>query len=305
MSQLDFSRARAVVFDSNIARAQDTRSALRSLGFVEISTTHKINDFTDKATTTRPDLIVADASDHQSMQVITDLRTGIVGENPFCVVIMTTSSGSVSEIRQQMASGVDDLLLRPFGHEELKRRICRMAEARKPFVVSGGYVGPCRRGDEERASASNTMEVPNTLRDLGTGNEVRAEATRTWLKNARKDLTRTRLRLLCIRISAAAKLGREGDAGVRIRAHHQLRKAIEDLQRQLTQPTAELAKLITLLDSTASKLGDDSPPKQYILLHELAMGVLAMWREADEGKLDPSSIASSLDDISLHLTSTG
>jgi len=93
------------------------------------------------------------------------IRQNLMGMNPFTVMMATGRASTSTDMRQVVKSGIDDFLLKTSPADMLVRRVHAFAEARKPFVVTGDYIGPNRRPvRRDDGSDDDLIEVPNTLR---------------------------------------------------------------------------------------------------------------------------------------------
>ena len=98
---------------------------------------------------TPPDLVITDTKmpGGEIFELISRMRCGEVGDNPFAPVIMLTWDANADVIRNAAACGVDDILAAPISPAELFGRIKTLVSKRKPFVVTSDYIGPDRRRD--------------------------------------------------------------------------------------------------------------------------------------------------------------
>jgi DNA-binding response OmpR family regulator len=278
-TSLDFSTSKALIYDASIARAQDTRLALRSAGFSDIRVTQRMQDFCDVIAENRLDLIIADATEPETLKELKQLRQGRRGENPFCIVMLLINDARADAIKESLSSGADDVLVRPFNPDLLKERIQRLVFARKPFVVSGSYVGPSRREHEKNDAILNFMAVPNTLRELGTRNEAGAQAAISWMKSAKEKLTVDRFRLVLLRMAAAARIGETGSSDVRQRVKRDLIAGLEEIEDVVITGKSQLGDLCGLLRDSVLKVGPASSARSWTLAGELSLAVLTAWRE--------------------------
>ena len=60
-------------------------------------------------------------------------------------------------------SGADDLISRPMSAKQISERIGGLVRFRKPFIVTGSYIGPERRTIVRGLTAGSHMVVPNSL----------------------------------------------------------------------------------------------------------------------------------------------
>jgi len=93
------------------------------------------------------DLIITDwleNPDH-GLKLTKNLRTNVQSPNPYVPIIMTAGSGHISSVIKARDVGVSDYVVKPFSADMLAKRITRVIEDQRGFVLSDGYVGPDRR----------------------------------------------------------------------------------------------------------------------------------------------------------------
>ena len=130
------------------------------------------------ASSVPPDLVITDTKmpGGDIFSVISKLRRGEIGENPFVPVIMLTWNANADIIRKAAGCGVDDILAAPISPSDLFGRIKTLVARRKPFVVTSDYIGPDRRRDAVRGGPDSIplIDVPNTLRSKAKGEPISA-----------------------------------------------------------------------------------------------------------------------------------
>lgn len=123
-----------------------------------------------------PDLLITDTKmpGGDIFEVISRMRRGEKGDNPFVPVIMLTWDANADVIRKAVGCGVDDILAAPISPADLFGRIKTLVSKRKPFVVTSDYIGPDRRRDAGRNAGDGIplIDVPNTLRSKAMGEPV-------------------------------------------------------------------------------------------------------------------------------------
>ncbi len=122
-------------------------------------------------------------------QMVQDIRHGRLGGNPFLILIATAQPVVAADVSRVLASGVDDLLIKPIAAEMLVRRLAAFVEGRDPFAITDSYVGPDRRGNrrDQGLGGDASMEVPNTLHSKLVKN-IKGTELRAHLDAARKDM---------------------------------------------------------------------------------------------------------------------
>jgi CheY-like chemotaxis protein len=126
------------------------------------------------------------------LELAQTIRQGRLGANPFVVMIALARKSDGIDAARFLASGVDDLILKPTEAELVVGRVAGFASRRGPFVITPSYVGPSRRG-MKRADGSDeeTVEVPNTLRAKVAQRMAVADLGRL-LENGRATLNESR-----------------------------------------------------------------------------------------------------------------
>ena len=101
----------------------------------------------DEIGCTLPDLIVMDTmmDGCEAMALDNQIRAGELGINTFVGFIITVWQPSEAVIRRVVNCGADDIIVRPLSTKKLMERINVVAYKRKPFVLTGSYIGKDRR----------------------------------------------------------------------------------------------------------------------------------------------------------------
>jgi CheY-like chemotaxis protein len=149
------------------------RDSLRELGFDNITPVTMFADVRDAMASGLNDLLIISEfiEGQSSLELIRRLRTGELGPHPFPLVLLLMQPGSTTEsIRIAINAGPDDVMVMPFAKADFEQRINRMAETRKPFVITYRYTGPDRR-TQARIDASPTpgLTAPNPIVIKGRG----------------------------------------------------------------------------------------------------------------------------------------
>lgn len=165
-NELHFDQADLIVIDPSRAIRQTLSDMLRNQGFRKITLGQSLADLNTQMAITMPDLVIADDNlpDGDLCKLIQSLRHHTVGSNPFVSIIATTWAPAPEAVQRIVQTGVDDILIKPLSPNTLLKRIVGQIQHRRPFVVTSAYIGPDRRGDEDRDSEIELLDVPNTLR---------------------------------------------------------------------------------------------------------------------------------------------
>lgn len=204
-----------VLFAPAPAIRRTLREALNNVGFRAIQEFIDVDQTRDAIVTYGPDLLIFDL-DHDRegiCSVISDIRHGNIGSNPFLVIMLLTWDPELNTVNFAMQIGVDDIVSMPVSVRFLKQRIDNLINNRKRFVATDDYVGPVRGAgtpcdaDQEKVNGQN-FEVPNSLRHKATGDET-AAAGKDVIENANFLITRHRLSRLTTEVSELAAWARE------------------------------------------------------------------------------------------------
>jgi DNA-binding response OmpR family regulator len=158
---------RLVLGDSDREFTKTQTTALFPIGLRDISVCAD-GEQLRKAIAMTVDVVVCDidlpGADFKAF--VQDVRHGRAGGNPFIVLIAVSKPIDEAAVARVLASGVDDVIVKPIDATTLVRRIAAFARGRKPFIVSSGYIGPSRRaGRRDDGSDDDALvEVPNTIR---------------------------------------------------------------------------------------------------------------------------------------------
>lgn len=166
-----FDRIDVLLLEPNPLLRRAIRDALASMGVTNISALSVASELSSELHRTAPDLVICDgvAADGTAVQLTRRIRHGFFGENPFVTILTTAESPSVALVRDVINSGTDNLVRKPFCMQDVIDRVRAAVDARKPFVVTKDYIGPCRRHADRQDQSYPLIEVPNTMRDKVTG----------------------------------------------------------------------------------------------------------------------------------------
>lgn len=185
MSDLQFGRVRALLFDPAYMNRQTTIGALQTLGFVDVEPVARASDLEEVLSNQRFHLMIAElqGQDDQVCDIIRKMRHRLLRHDPFIVTILTTWDLNADVVRAVVNCGADDLLARPYTIAQIRQRIAAVAMNRKPFVVTADYVGPSRRAATRDLEEDELFVVPNSLRARATNEAEPADAVeRGWGK---------------------------------------------------------------------------------------------------------------------------
>lgn len=145
----DFSRVITLVVETTPEMYRLLRDVLVILGASEanIYSAYSCEEAFDEFCLKRPDLVITDwlASPDKGIELTKLIRTNKKSFNHFTPIIMTAGSSHYSRVIKSRDAGVNEYLVKPFSAQELARRIARVIEKPRPYVISPSYTGPDRR----------------------------------------------------------------------------------------------------------------------------------------------------------------
>jgi DNA-binding response OmpR family regulator len=280
VAELEYRNASVLLFDPVGPNLAATRSMLVQFGFERADATRDFSSLARKLSDGTYDLGLFEVSDAGGdvCGLVRQLRGGEIGYNPFMVVILTSWARGSGNVSQFIDTGADDLLLRPFSPNTLQARINSFARRRKPFVVTGSYIGPDRRHDAARPSNAQLIEAPNTLKAAAEGEREALLRHHDAVASAAETIDRERLRRLALRISAGAYIRLSGSEDAEGGGFEELAEAAEELRRRLAK--REKNEPMEIADALCGVLGrvreeGSAGIEQLELLRDLPLGVLA------------------------------
>jgi len=145
----DFSKVNVLIVESTQEMYRLFKDVLVMLDVPErnIDSAFSCEEGFERFCTGEYDLIITDwlQSPDKGIELIGQIRTNPKSPNHFAPVIMTAGSGHLSRVIKSRDIGVSDYLVKPFAAADLAKRIERVVEKPRPFVVSPSYTGPDRR----------------------------------------------------------------------------------------------------------------------------------------------------------------
>ena len=145
------------------------RDMLRELGYSDIVLSGSFEAIRIAITENKPDLLIIGTSffEGDPLQVISDVRQGYLGKNPFLPMMAITLEPTKQIVKKVVNSGADDLLLYPLSLAHLEHRLDVLIDNRKKFLVTVDYAGPDRRSADsvrEDSTSHLLFDAPNMLR---------------------------------------------------------------------------------------------------------------------------------------------
>lgn len=180
MSSGRFDQVTVVIADPDPRARTIAKKTLIKAGFRKILTGHSLSFVRESFDIEMPELLIAETElpDGDFAEFVNDIRHHKIGRNPFLVVSAMASNPTPELVKKVIQAGADDLLTKPFDVETLMRRVARLINERKPFIVTGDYIGPVRQAKSQKEAEAERFDAPNTLKaralNEGTHDEVQA-----------------------------------------------------------------------------------------------------------------------------------
>lgn len=296
MPECDFSNVSVAVFDPVAGNLNSSRQSLSALGFSAVETAASIGRLERVLTTSSIDLLIAETSgaggDIEAL--VRKIRVGDFGDNPFLVVLLTVWTASHDVIRAAMGAGADDVLIRPYSPAALSTRLNALVRARKPFVVTGDYIGPDRRSSPRPGASAKLIEAPNTFKAAAENDVEALQRFESEITNSRENVTRERMRRLAMRVSTAARLRLEAGARADAFGFEDVDRSARELRRRLKQGGAAEADPIAsaLCTITGTILAEgEANDEQLTMVRDLPMAAYAMYAGAEDADASNAEVS--------------
>ena len=282
MANFNFGSVSALPVDGDAGARQGVRHILFNAGCRDIKLADDCREAVEVLTQADPDLIIGELRlpDGNFGDVTQKIRQGRLGHNPFVpVILVVVEDEDPRVIKAALEKGIDDVVPKPVSNNNLMVRIKRMAENRRPFVVTEDYMGPKRAQDAD----AKTIEAPNHFaRKLG-GEKIGFLDKEMDVAAAEEDVKGCRLQFIGAEIGALVKelapRLEKGEFDDDLRGG--LKRLIADAMRaqdQLENTRYEhVARLCSTLSSVAGQLRDSEPGhvdlKRGMLLRPLSQAI--------------------------------
>ena len=135
------------------------REVLYAFGARKITSASSVDAALDKYPKAQPDVMIIDfrMKPINGIQFAKFLRSDPDSPNKYIPIIMMTADATKQVVRQAMAAGINELLVKPLRPIDIWKRIEAVVMNPQPFIRTAEYFGPDRRkfdvpieGDEER-----------------------------------------------------------------------------------------------------------------------------------------------------------
>lgn len=282
-----FANARVIVFDPEVQTRTLTVSHLRAMGFGKIIDVDTAESLIRATQTESCDLLICEASE-EICDFVVRIRRYALRTDPFLPILLTAWEPTGQLVSQAVNAGVDGLLMKPFSIGLLMDRINAIIESRRGFVRAGGYLGPDRRGGQNRKSEEILVEVPNGLKAKVTSSGI--APTRENIISTIKHLQEVRITRNALQIrnltARAVQVLNEGNPFNKQRnaTHEQLQYVVGDMiavarecnLKNLEELTQGLESLVQSVFHTHP---DQVASRHMTLMHETAAAIFAAANE--------------------------
>jgi CheY-like chemotaxis protein len=281
----DYHSVHAVMHDPDAATRDVVTGTLSNYGCRHLAGTRSAEALDACLAAEMIDLVVCDADRDldAACRCLRTMRDRRWGDNAFSVAVALVSAPTPEAVARLLDAGPDAILVKPFQPPALAERLAAIIRARRPFVVTGTYVGPDRRdpGAGRGCGSAPHVEVPNPLRETVMGaisrDELRRRVRASWEVVNEYRIERQALRLAWVvaRIGECyARRPPAAEAGMRIA---ELSAVAGELGLRVSGTAFEHVSRLsaTLIDvaRTLSDTLDDPDPRSLEVLPQLTEAI--------------------------------
>jgi len=267
-----------LIADAMPASSEVTRNALYDLGVRNFTIVKSVAETRKKLETNDFDVFISDAylAGEGTASIVTDLRQGNLGNDPFIPVIATSWESTIEIVQELVSAGIDQMLTLPVSTNKISQTLTALIEKRKPFVVTSQYIGPDRRKTRRpEVQQVPQINVPNVLRRKVTGDDggVSRDEVLQTIRNQRVERFAYRIVYTIGKVAGLVNDQGQGTMTSWLSDLHvtvvELTKHVSDTLYQHHQTLCE-----TLLEVVERNLDDDSPDSTEIeTMQQLALSV--------------------------------
>ena len=152
LGKIDGSKINILIVEDNDSSRRLVVELLRASGFNNLTVARTAEDAIEQIESQMPDLILLDwgLPGMSGLDLARTIRHAAVNpdprfSNPAVPIIMLTGRQSARDVTTARNAGIDEFVIKPFSTVSILKAICSCILRRRPFIVSAGYVGPCRR----------------------------------------------------------------------------------------------------------------------------------------------------------------
>jgi len=164
LRKIDGSKIHILVVEDNESSRRLIVELLRSSGFNNLTVARTAEEAIEQMQGQAPDLILLDwgLPGMSGIELARVVRHAAVTPderftNPAVPMIMLTARQSARDVTTARNAGIDEFVIKPFSTVSILKAICSCVARRRPFIVSAGYVGPCRRRAKKKDSYTGLL----------------------------------------------------------------------------------------------------------------------------------------------------
>jgi len=278
MDRFYFSNTRVLIADTLPASSNITRQTLFDLGVRDFTITKSVYETRAHLEKDDFDIMISDAHlmDEGTAPIVSDLRQGNLGKDPFMPIIALTWEPTIEILQELGSAGIDQMLTLPISANKISLSLRTLIERRKLFVVTSRYIGPDRhKADHPNSQQVPRIKVPNALRLKVTGDDdgVSPEEVLETVQNQRIERYAHRI---VYTIGKIAGLINDKNAGTMKTWFTDLHSTAIELNKRITGTYFQQHHMLgeTLLEVVKRNLDDDCPDgKEIETLQQLALSI--------------------------------
>ena len=164
LGKIDGSKINILIVEDNDSSRRLVVELLRASGFNNLTVARTAEDAIEQIEGQMPDLILLDwgLPGMSGLDLARAIRHAAVSpdprfSNPAVPMIMLTARQSARDVTTARNTGIDEFVIKPFSTVSILKAICSCILRRRPFIVSAGYVGPCRRRAKKKDSYTGLL----------------------------------------------------------------------------------------------------------------------------------------------------
>lgn len=164
LRKIDGSKVNILLVEDNDSSRRLVVELLRASGFNNLTVAHSAEEAIAQMQGQMPDLILLDwgLPGLSGIELAKAIRHGAVNPDPRFAdpavpIVMLTARQSARDVTSARNAGIDEFVIKPFSTVSILKAVCSCVLRRRPFVVSAGYVGPCRRRARKKDSYTGLL----------------------------------------------------------------------------------------------------------------------------------------------------
>ncbi len=180
LHKIEGSKVHILIVEDNDSSRRLIVELLRAAGFSNLTVSRSAEDAIEDMQGQSPDLIILDwgLPGLSGIELARAIREAAVTPdsrfaNPAVPMIMLTARQSARDVTTARNAGIDEFVIKPFSAVSILKAICSCMMRRRPFIVSAGYVGPCRRRSKKKDSYTGLLRRASDIEAVAEENARR------------------------------------------------------------------------------------------------------------------------------------